>query len=371
MAHLHFRRTVYKSGGQKASGRLAYLSGTRIDTSAHAEAQLTYLSHGREDLVAEGTHNLPSWANTAQDFFVAAEHYERQSLNDYQRRGIAFEEWKITLPHELSRQQNLDLVQDLIAMIAGDRLPCTYAVHDPLTLRGTQHQPHIHLLISGRMNDGYTRTPAQHFKRWNSTQPERGGARKDAALNHRGAVKAHRLMIADMLNIHLEQYGFSARVHPDTLESRGIERDAEPKLLPSESAAYREKGIVGATMAAVLGVRQSRGKTRTKEQNTAYQAWEERKAFLGIDRAMPREEKLAAILLKRHGKVAQVPARYRPLAEAQERRRQRGKDRQDTRPLAQQIAALTARLDGEEQEAHGRGVRVRVWDREKDQGLGW
>jgi len=126
-------------------------------------------------------------------------------------------------------------------------------------------------------------------------------------------------------------------------------------------------------MEAVLKTRQSRTKTRTLESNQAYQAWEERKAFLGITRDLPREEKLAAMLLKRHGTVERVPTRYRARAERQERARQRPRSRhrgQDTRSLAAQVAALAARLGGEEL-APGGGLRVRLWDREKEQGMGW
>jgi MobA/MobL family len=363
VAHLHFRRTVYKAGGQKAARRIAYITRTEGKRQSDSARHLKYLTQGREDLVAAGTRNLPAWAPDARTYFAAAEQYEGANR-------VAFEEWKITLPVELAREDNLALVQDLLDTIAGERLPCTWAMHAPLTLDGTGEQPHLHLLLSSRMNDAHTRTPDTHFKLWQRKAPEQGGAQKDPAFWSKGAVKAHRLMVADMLNIHLEAHRLTARVDPETLARRGIQRQPEPKLLPSESAAFREQGAVGKTMGEVLATRKARTKQRTREDNTAYQAWEERKAFLGIDRAMPREEKIAAILLKRHGKVAQVPARYRPLAEAQERRRQRGKERQDTRSLTQQIAALTARLEDEEQ-AHGRGVHVRVWDREKEQGMGW
>ena len=48
--------------------------------------------------------------------------------------GVAFEEWKVTLPHELSHRQNMALMRDLVDAIAGTRLPITYAFHDPTTL---------------------------------------------------------------------------------------------------------------------------------------------------------------------------------------------------------------------------------------------
>jgi MobA/MobL family len=454
VAHLHFKRTAYHTGAKKASVRLEYITGKSEHAYEAAGQKLDYIGKtGREDVVITTSRNLPAWAqDNPYTYFQAAEQYERKAsdrTDGKERHGIAFEEWKVTLPRELSVAQNTVLMDDLLDMIAGDVLPCTVAFHNPTTMAGAENQPHLHLLISARQNDEVVRTPEQHFRRYNREHPERGGAKKAETFREMGAVKAHRLMISDMLNIHLEQYGFTARVHPDTLESRGIEREAEPKLLPSESAAYRNKGIVGDTMAAVLSVRQSRGKTRTKEQNTAYQAWEERKAFLGIDRAMPREEKIAVILLKRHGTPAKVAARYQPHRDPDEERdipddalqkrwsipilgnrvskiyhlpthanygdvgphnqvrfasegeaiaagyrRARnaygvGSDkamvaRESThsgraarhtaqtraRSLAQQIAALTARLDGEE-EAHGRGVRVRLWEKERDHGVEW
>jgi hypothetical protein len=310
MAHLHFRRTVYKAGSSKAAARIEYITGQKITEQDKADRQLRYIKEGREDLITEGTRNLPAWAEgNPHTYFRAAEQYERASVNNVQRRGVAFEEWKITLPQELSRAQNQALIDDLLDTIAGDRLPCTYAFHAPTTIDGRQEQPHIHLLISGRITDGHARTPAQHFKRWNSKQPERGGAQKDVRMNHQGAVKAHRLMISDMLNVHLELNGQVARVHPDTLESRGIQRAPEPKLLPSESAAYREKGEVSPTMAEVLRIREARAQDPPAEQNQARQYWEQRKAFLGLTRDMSKADKVGRIVALRHGTKAPTPQR--------------------------------------------------------------
>jgi len=48
--------------------------------------------------------------------------------------GVAFEEWKITLPQELTFAQNKALMEDLVQAIAGETLPITYAFHNPQTL---------------------------------------------------------------------------------------------------------------------------------------------------------------------------------------------------------------------------------------------
>ena len=82
--------------------------------------------------------------------------------------------------------------------------------------------------------------------------------------------------------MHLERAGVEDRVHPDSLKTRGIARHPEPKLLPSESRAYRENGVVSATMAEVLDIRAQRQHTRAHEQANAREYWEERKVMLGI-----------------------------------------------------------------------------------------
>src|SRR5262249_28716585 len=51
IAHLHFKRTVYKSGGGKASQRLEYITRQPERTLTAAERQLRYVREGREDLV--------------------------------------------------------------------------------------------------------------------------------------------------------------------------------------------------------------------------------------------------------------------------------------------------------------------------------
>src|SRR5262249_21957478 len=149
-------------------------------------------------------------------------------------------EWKITLPHELSRGQHMQVMRDLVETIAGDRLPITYAFHCPTALSHSRAQPHLHLLISGRQADGIARTPEQFFKKYNTAHPEGGGAPKDRALSHLRAVKQWRITIADIVNLHLEHAGRPERVHPEPLDRQGIDRQPEPKLWPSESAAYRK-----------------------------------------------------------------------------------------------------------------------------------
>ena len=283
--------------------RLEYITRQPAHELHGAERQLRYIQGGREDLMYANSRNLPPWAHdNPHGYFRAAERYEGKGR-------VAFEEWKISLPVELSHRENMALTRDLVDAIAGDRLPVTYAFHDPHTMDGRQQQPHLHVLISARQNDAYTRTPAQHFKRYQADHPERGGAQKDPAFWHRGAIKAHRVMVADILNGHLEQAGHTARVHPDRLVDRGIDRQPEPKLLPSESRQYREQGIITETMQQVLDIRAARVVQRAVEHENARTYWEERKAMVGITREMPMAERLAHVREAREHAITHAPAR--------------------------------------------------------------
>lgn len=366
MAHIHFRRTVYKSGGSKARDRVDYITRQERPEESRAERQLRYIKQpGREDLVYTRTRNLPDWAaGNPTTYFQAAEQYERAN-------GISFEEWKITLPVELSQGENMALMRDLVDTIAGDRLPITYAFHCPDTLDKSQAQPHLHLLLSARQNDQFPRPPAQHFRQYQPRHPERGGARKDPAINHWHAVKAWRVTITDLVNLHLERAGHEARVHPDRLEDRGIDRAPEPKLRPSESREYREDGKVSPRMAQVLKVRATRHETATQEQADAQTYWTERKVVLGLTPGMDGAAQLRVIVAARGTVRDQKPTREVEQTREVEAEAPREPVRTTRRwsTTARDLAGLVAALDALSEEGQGHGARVRLWEREGGLGL--
>ena len=78
MAHVALMRTVYKSGGRAARGRLQYITRDLAQAQTPAERQLRYLREGREDLVYTNTRNLPGWAGGDPcRYFQEAERSER------------------------------------------------------------------------------------------------------------------------------------------------------------------------------------------------------------------------------------------------------------------------------------------------------
>jgi MobA/MobL family len=357
VVHFYMRRDVYKSGGQHAVDRVAYI--TRESVRGRAGDQLAYVSGAREDCLASASLNLPAWcAHDPYTYFAAAEKHEGVGW-------VAFEELKIGLPVELTHEQNIALIRDLVDTIAGERLPLTYAFHAPRTMDDTQEQPHVHVIFSRRQtDDAFARSAAQHFRKYNAAHPAQGGAQKDPFFAERLVQRHLRVMLADVINLHLEQHGTSVRVDPRSLSARGIDRAPEPKLFPKESREYREQRKVSETMAKVLDIRQLRASQPPREQNNARQYWESRKAFLGITRDMPHEQKLAHILLKRHGKAERVPARYRALLQSQPSRVQR-------RERIGQVQRLTRVLVAQLEDTRAQG-KLRVWlhEPERDQGIG-
>ena len=135
-----------------------------------------------EDFVHAESWNMPDWgAENAIDFWQAADTYERAN-------GRLYTEIEIALPRELGQAQQLSLVRDFVSEQVGDEHPVTWAVHNRPALDGGMN-PHAHIMLSERTLDGVERNPELFFKRANAANPEKGGAAKDPAWNHRDKVE--------------------------------------------------------------------------------------------------------------------------------------------------------------------------------------
>ena len=91
--------------------------------------------------------------------------------------------------------------------------PVTLAIH-----RGDGENPHAHLMFSERANDGIERSREQWFKRYNSKEPEKGGARKSMATRPKDWLEQTRKDWADHANQALERAGSRERITGASLE---------------------------------------------------------------------------------------------------------------------------------------------------------
>src|SRR5262245_22246487 len=300
MAILHVARTVHTSSSRKAGNaqaRIVYITRQDERTYDPSTRQLRYIAGDREDLVYTNQRNFPQWAkDNPHVYFSAAETYEggKQATHKNGKR-IMWEEWKVTLPRELTHGENMKLTRDIIDAMCGKNIPVVYALHDPLASDQGQ-QPHLHIMLSTRKTDGINRLPSQHFKRWNASDPRRGGAQKSELYAHKGMVKAWRVMLSDITNLHLEATGKKERVFPETLQSQGIKRAPEPKIGTNGGQGVKQ---------AVASIRARRD--RQKELLAAQTYWNSRKAQLGIASTMTQHEKLQAIYVARKALLTQTP----------------------------------------------------------------
>ena len=171
----------------------------------------------KKDLAFAESGNLPSWCNScAREYWSAADMYERSN-------GVVCRKIQFALPREI---KDLNVLKGLIHKViekssGSSRLAWSYAVHDP---GGDWSNPHCHILISERVQDGIERPPELFFRRFNRKRPDKGGCRKTGFLNKRSFPKDLRRGIAELTNELYSRLGMSVRIDPRSYLERGIDK---------------------------------------------------------------------------------------------------------------------------------------------------
>ena len=198
MAVYHLKAGIgSRGGGQSAAAKNAYVC--REGRYAGDADEVLYREDG----------NMPRWAaDEPGDYWQAADEHERAN-------GSLYREVQFALPEELSEDEQVALARDFAKSLTtnGERLPYTLAVH-----RGESREPdepdnpHCHLVISERVNDGQGRSAETWFKRHNRQSPEKGGARKSRAAMPREWLTNTRQEWERRANQALERSGSPARI---------------------------------------------------------------------------------------------------------------------------------------------------------------
>jgi len=214
-----------------ASYHLSVKTGGKGSASPHANYIAREGKYAREkdsDMEHKESGNMPAWAaHNPSEFWKAADMFERAN-------GCTYREIEIALPRELKPEQRLDLVRDFVQQEIGDRHAYQFAIHNPKAAIAGGEQPHAHIMFSERLNDGIHRDPEQYFKRANSKDPERGGAKKvrfgETPAERKEYLVAQRERWADLQNTHLERHQHAGRVDARSLKDQGIDREPERHL---------------------------------------------------------------------------------------------------------------------------------------------
>lgn len=228
--HLHVKNGS-RAGGQSARAHAQYVS------------RDGKYSRERDALVYAESGHMPAWTDErGLDYWDAADLYERAN-------GQLYKEVEFALPVELSAEAQRELAVDFAHQLTdAEQLPYTLAIH-----AGRGSNPHCHLMMSERANDGIEREPAQWFKRANRAEPELGGALKTRTLQTKDWLVATREAWAEQANQALERAGELERIDHRSLAAQGIEREPSVHLGPIVHAIELQ-GLATERAAAALAV---------------------------------------------------------------------------------------------------------------------
>ena len=228
MATYHLRvKNDTNPGGTKVSAKRHADYIFREDGKSHAD----YINREGEqsektDCVFKDSH-LPKWAKgSAQKFFSAATRYE-------DKRNRRYKEIELSLPNELTLEQNREIVDKFIANHMSNHY-YAYAIHEKAGELSGERHPHVHIMFSERLIDDVEkvkeRPACKYFRR--AARPLKGeqvanferrsehGAPKDPKWHDKKYLCEMRADFARIQNEVLAKYGYSIRVDHRTLEAQ-------------------------------------------------------------------------------------------------------------------------------------------------------
>lgn len=197
-------------------------------TKGKAQPHFLYITGGGKyaekntEIVFVQSKNMPSWVLHPSEFWQASDEFERKN-------GSVYREHLLSLPRELTRNQNIQLINDWIDQHIKHQ-PLTLAYHETIARDGNI-QPHCHLMFCERIDDGIERTKEQFFKRYNSKNPAKGGAKKSNTGKKQSERQQELLELrqdwGEHLKAHLRQNGFEQSAEKVDMRNY-IERGATP-----------------------------------------------------------------------------------------------------------------------------------------------
>ena len=222
---------------------------------------------------------MPEWAEgDPHAYWEAADLHERAN-------GRLFREVMFALPAELTGPDRVEAAREFAHFLTeGKRLPYTLAIH-----RGGKENPHCHLVISERSNDGVERGAAGWFKRYNAKVPGQGGARK-CSTSSREWLKSTREAWAEHANRALERAGSGERVDHRTLAAQREAALERGDVAAAAAKLDREPGVhLGPARAMELkGRRTELGERARAVERRNHRLGELRQEVKGLEQKITR-----------------------------------------------------------------------------------
>ena len=246
MPGFNHNRDIPAGGHARAGGgcyHLSFRSGSRSRGSCARAAhdyitrREDYDSPDRDEAVHTESGHMPDWAEEdARVYWDSADLYERANGRLYISADFA-------LPLGLDADDQSVLASAFAHDLTDEeQLPYTLAIHSGRDADGREHNPHAHLMISERQNDGIDRDPDEWFRRANSADPERGGAPKSRTFHGGDWMEHARERWAELTNHMLEARGREERVDHRSYQRQGIDREPGEHFGPA-AAHMASRGV--------------------------------------------------------------------------------------------------------------------------------
>jgi ATP-dependent exoDNAse (exonuclease V) alpha subunit len=220
MAIYHFAvKTVSRSTGATAAGAAAYQSAERLQDPRGRWHDFTHKNDVVYSEVLTPEH-APSWMHGREALWRAVEAAEDRSTRP--DTAQLARQVEVARPRELPRQERIALARGFALEQFVERgMAVDFSVHEPVSQRDGELQPHAHMLLSMR----------------EVTEAGLGGKMRE--WNSRALLQEWREAWAAHVNAALERAGVAERVDHRTLAAQGIEREPEPKIGATAQAMER------------------------------------------------------------------------------------------------------------------------------------
>lgn len=144
-------------------------------------------------------HHMPNDL-TPHEFWKLAD--ENEPVN-----GRTYREFKLTLPHEFTKEENIELLNEFIKKELGNDYYYSVVIHDKESSEKGVNNVHAHLMFSERKIDEIERKPEKFFRKFCYTNPAKGGAKKEPSWTKKEKLLEIRKDWEDILNQRLEEKG--------------------------------------------------------------------------------------------------------------------------------------------------------------------
>lgn len=235
MAIFHLSvKPVSRAGGRSATAASAYRAAELVHDHTTGETfdytRKRGVEHEEIVLPTDAAKQDINWARDREALWNAAERAENRSNSRVAR------EYEIALPHELSKEQRLELVRGFAGEIANRHgVAVDFAIHAPHRA-GDERNWHAHLLATTReiTPTGLGEKVSIEWSDGNRRKAELGPAREEI-----GAIRER---WATLTNEKLHEHGHEIRIDHRSLAAQGIEREPTTHLGPAVSGMER-RGI--------------------------------------------------------------------------------------------------------------------------------